>query len=77
MHELSVTQSIVEICAEHAGGARVTRVTLEVGAEAAIVPDALQFCFELCAQDTALQGAQLEIVEVPGLELKIRQMEVI
>jgi hydrogenase nickel incorporation protein HypA/HybF len=77
MHELSITQSIVAICAEQAGAARVTRVTLEIGDLAAIVPDALRFCFELCAQDTVLQGAQLEIVDVPGLELKIRQMEVI
>jgi hydrogenase nickel incorporation protein HypA/HybF len=77
VHELSITQSIVEICAEQAGSARVTRVTLEIGDLAAIAPDALRFCFELCTQETALQGAQLEIVDVPGLELKIRQMEVI
>jgi len=76
MHELSVTQSIIEICAERAEGAKVTRVTLEIGTLAAIMPDAVRFCFELCADGTALQGATLEIIETAGQELKIRQMEV-
>jgi Zn finger protein HypA/HybF (possibly regulating hydrogenase expression) len=31
MHELSIANSVVEICAEQANGARVRRVTLEIG----------------------------------------------
>ncbi len=66
MHEMSITQSIVEICTERAAGARVQRVTLEIGALSAVLPDAIRFCFDLCTRDTALEGAGLEIVEIAG-----------
>jgi len=66
MHELSVASSIVEACAERAGAARVLRVTIEVGELAAVSPDALRFCFDACAQGTAVAGAELDIVEIPG-----------
>lgn len=70
MHELSLTRNIVEICAERAAQngprTRVTRVTLEVGALSAVQPEALRFCFEVCARDTMVHGATLEIIELPG-----------
>lgn len=66
MHELSLTASIVEACAERAGGARVGRVTVEIGRLTCVVPDALRFCFDLCAEGTSLEGSKLEIVEVRG-----------
>ena len=70
MHELSLTQSVVELCAaraaEQGARTRVTRVTLEVGALSAVMPDALRFCFDACTRNTALDGAELEIVEIPG-----------
>lgn len=67
MHELGITQTIVAIAAEHAKGQPVKRVTLEVGKLTAIMPDAIRFCFEVCCQGTVLAGAQLEIIEKPGL----------
>jgi len=66
MHELGITQGIVEVCTERAAGAKVDRVTLEIGRLSAIMPDAIRFCFDLCAQGTALDGARLEIIESPG-----------
>jgi hydrogenase nickel incorporation protein HypA/HybF len=66
MHELSLTQSIVEIVSEQAKGAKVLEVTLEVGQFAAVVPAALRFCFEVVAQGTVAEGARLEIIEIPG-----------
>lgn len=66
MHELAIMQSVVEIVAEEAGDARVNRITLEVGRLSAIMPDALRFCFSVCVQGTAMEGAELEIVELPG-----------
>ena len=41
-------------------------MTVEVGQLAAVLPDALRFCFGVCAQGTVLEGAELEIVEIPG-----------
>ena len=66
MHELSITQSIVEIAGEHARDAKVIRVTLEIGKLSLVVPDAIRFCFEICTQGTPLEGAELEIIEIPG-----------
>ena len=67
MHELSIANGIVEICAERAGGVRVTRVRLEIGRLSAVLPDAVRFCFDVCARNTVLEGAALEIVETSGL----------
>lgn len=66
MHELSIANSVVELCAERAMGARVLRVTLEIGRLSAVMPDAIRFCFDVCAKDTVVEGAALEIVETPG-----------
>ena len=67
MHELGLAQEIVAIISERAGESRVSRVVLEVGKLAAVLPDALRFCFELCTEDSSLEGALLEILETPGL----------
>ncbi len=66
MHELGITQNIVAIVSERAGEQKVTRVKLEIGTLSAIVPDAIRFCFDLCAQGTSLEGAALEIDEIAG-----------
>lgn len=66
MHELAVTQSIVEACSERAGGARVLRVTLEIGTLACIMPDSLRFCYEVAVEGTPLAGSELEIIRIPA-----------
>ncbi len=67
MHELGITQEVVAIVSERVRGARARRVVLEIGKLSAVLPDAVRFCFEVCAQGTELEGAELEIVETPGL----------
>lgn len=66
MHEMGITQSIVAIVAEQAAGRKVRRVTLEIGKLAAVMPDAIRFCFDIVAQGSALDGASLDIIEIPG-----------
>ena len=66
MHELSIASSIVNVCAEQAGGARVLCIRVEIGRLTAVLPDSLRFCFEVCAQGTVVEGAELEILEKPG-----------
>ncbi len=66
MHEMALVQDLVELVNERCAGRRVTRVILEVGKLAAVVPDAFRFCFELCAKDSVAEGAALEILETPG-----------
>jgi hydrogenase nickel incorporation protein HypA/HybF len=67
MHELGITQNIVAIVSENAQGAKVTRIVLEIGELSAILPDAIEFCFDICTQGTVLAGAILEIRKIPGL----------
>lgn len=66
MHELSVAQGIVEACSERADGARVLRVTLEIGTLTCVLPESLRFCYGIVADGTPLANAELEIRRVPG-----------
>jgi hydrogenase nickel incorporation protein HypA/HybF len=66
MHELSIAESIVRIADRHAAGRRVLRVELQVGHLRQVVPSALELAFELVAQGTAVEGAELVMDEVPA-----------
>ncbi len=66
MHELAIADSIVQIVGRHANGRRVTKVQLKVGHLRQVVPSALAFGFELVAQGTTVEGAELEMEEVPA-----------
>jgi hydrogenase nickel incorporation protein HypA/HybF len=66
VHELAITESLVGAVVEHVGAAKVLRVQLVIGRLSGVVPDAVRFCFDVCAEGTSLAGAQLDIVEAPG-----------
>jgi hydrogenase nickel incorporation protein HypA/HybF len=67
VHEVGVVAQMIELVSERSGGARVTRIVLEIGMLTAVLPDAVRFCFDLVAEGTVAEGAVLEIVETPGL----------
>lgn len=69
MHEMSITQEIIEICLRHAGGKKVRSLDVEIGELSSVVPDAIEFCFEACSNGTTLEGAQLNIIRIPGIGL--------
>jgi hydrogenase nickel incorporation protein HypA/HybF len=66
VHELSITQSVVDLVAERAAGRTVVAVNLRVGRLSGVVPDAMQFCFEIASAGTPVEGAGLEIEEIDG-----------
>src|SRR5689334_20626777 len=66
MHELGIARNIVSIVEENARGARVKRVSLQVGRLSAIMPDAIRSCFDVCSRNTVLEGAALTITIVEG-----------
>ena len=66
MHEMAITESVVAAVSERIGPERVARVVLEIGRLSGVVPEALRFCFEICAKDTTLEDAALEIREIAG-----------
>ncbi len=65
MHELAIAESVISTVLERIDGP-VRVVRLRVGRLSGVVPDALAFCFELAAAGTALEGATLEIEDLPG-----------
>ena len=68
MHELTVTQDVLQLALEHAGRAgakRVQRINLVVGALSGIVDDSIQFYFDFVSQGTPAEGAQLTFERVP------------
>ncbi|BCG46313.1 [NiFe] hydrogenase nickel incorporation protein HypA [Citrifermentans bremense] len=67
MHEMSITQSVVEICEGHAAGRKVTEVVLLIGELSGVVPESVEFCFEACTKGTLLEGARLQLELVPGV----------
>ena len=67
MHELSISQGIVESVCEAVPDGQVLAVTVEIGALSGVVADAVRFCFDACARGTRLEGARLEVIDVPGL----------
>ena len=65
MHELSIADAVVTIAREHARGRRVSAVDVRIGRLRQVVPDALEFAFELVAAGTEVEGAELRVEHVP------------
>jgi hydrogenase nickel incorporation protein HypA/HybF len=65
LHELAIADSVVQIASRHAEGRQVTKVYLKVGHLRQVVPSALAFSFELVAHGTPVEGAELELEEIP------------
>jgi hydrogenase nickel incorporation protein HypA/HybF len=66
MHELAIAESVVRIASRHARGRRVAVVVVAAGHLRQVVPEALAFAFELVAAGTPVEGARLELREVPA-----------
>jgi hydrogenase nickel incorporation protein HypA/HybF len=69
VHELSIATGVVNTACMHAGGRRVTEVTMRVGRLRQVVPDSLRFYFEIVARDSECEGARLVLEEI---ELMLR-----
>ena len=69
MHELAITQSILNIVTEHArraGAQRVLRIHLVVGDLTGFIDDSIQFYMDLLSPGTVAEGAELVIQRVPA-----------
>ncbi len=81
MHELSIAISLVDaVCDELPRlGDRVSvrRVLVRIGPLSGVVPDALQFAFDVAAEGTPIAGAYLDVEEVAGNALELKAVEVV
>lgn len=66
VHELAITQQIVELVVERVRGVHVRRVVVQIGKLSAVLPEAVRFCFDVAARGTPLEGAELVIDEPSG-----------
>ena len=69
MHELAVTESILDIAvkyAEQAGASRVSDLYLVIGRLSSIVDDSVQFYWDIVSQNTLCAGSRLHFQRVPA-----------
>ena len=68
MHELSVTESILEIALRHAqkaGATRIAVLNLVVGQLSSLVDDSVQFYWDIISEGTLAEGATLNFRRIP------------
>ena len=67
MHELSLCRAIAETAIDHASGRPIERIKLRVGHFRQVVPDTLQFCWDMQTDGTDLDGCVLEVEHIPAV----------
>lgn len=65
MHELSVTQSMMDLVLQHADGHPVTVINLKLGEMASVVAESVELYFEYLSKGTPAEGARLNWEIVP------------
>lgn len=70
MHELSVTESILEIACKHAEKAQAIKITdiyLVIGRLSSIVDDCISFYWDMISKDTICENAKLHFKRIPAI----------
>jgi hydrogenase nickel incorporation protein HypA/HybF len=68
MHEMAITQQVLEIAlhkAQEAGARTIIRINLVIGDLSGVMDDSVQFYFDFLSRDSMAQGAQLSFQRIP------------
>ncbi|RPI33756.1 MAG: hydrogenase maturation nickel metallochaperone HypA [Chloroflexota bacterium] len=65
MHELTITESILEIALRHSQSRRITDLHLAIGQLSSIIDDSVQFYWDIISQGTLAEGARLHFRRIP------------
>lgn len=69
MHELGITQHLLDLTLRHAqeaGATRVVRLNLIIGEFSSVMDDSIQFYWEMIAKGTIAEQAELHFERIPG-----------
>ena len=69
MHELAITQNILDIALRHADEAHATSITniyMVIGQLSSIIDDSVQFYWDFVSKGTIAEGAQLHFRRIPA-----------
>ncbi len=69
MHELPFTEAILDIVLNEAKGVKankVNRIDITIGKLSGIMPECVQFAFDVISRETIAEGAKLEFYQTPG-----------
>jgi hypothetical protein len=77
VHELALMDDLVRTILERIERGRVVTVRLSIGRDAAVDRNALEQSFEVCAQGTPIEGAELRVEMTEGMRMSVRDVEVI
>lgn len=69
LHELGLTQSIIDLAIEYAtreNAKKVSSITVEIGSISGVIPEAVEFAFDVCSKETLVEGAALHINHING-----------
>ena len=68
MHEMPVTQRIINMALEYAKGHRITDIYIRLGRMSSIIPESVEVFFHYLSKDSPAEGAKLHF-EITPLEL--------
>lgn len=76
MHELSITQNILDIALKQApnGDTKIRKISLKIGEFTFVDPECVRFYFEQISKDTPAEDAVLDIEKLP-LRVKCNDCE--
>ena len=77
MHELALTQSLVDLVTDRTAGRRVVAVHLRVGELSGVVAEAMEFSFDVVTAGGPLEGATLVVERTAGDELDLSHVELL
>ncbi|MBK7326950.1 MAG: hydrogenase maturation nickel metallochaperone HypA [Propionivibrio sp.] len=69
MHEMSLAEGVLQLIEDSARQeefSKVTTVWLEIGQLAGVEVEAMRFCFDAVTRGSLAEGANLEIIAIPG-----------
>ena len=68
MHELAITEGIMEAAipeAQKHGAKKVLEIRLKIGELSGVLPECIQYYFDIVSKDTIAEGAKLIVEKIP------------